>query len=333
LPGKKTQLGKDYLNIEINQQMEDFLMIRLSNGHAFEYMVASGALAFDGKGWPWEKPLLWLGLIKPELFTVVIKSLTRNPRSGNLRWWEPWTCVRLISGGSVNKVGLTNPGIEWWCRNVGPALDFQKFPIVGSIFGEERELVEMAEMLNHFDLVGLEVNVSCPNTGHVMEIAEIVVNSVKAVERASRHPIIVKVSVDQDYLTILRGLVGVAEAVSLNSVPWKTVFTNGEHTPLWRLEKKVGGGGGGVSGKPAQKYNWKAVEALAKQGLIPVIAPSIMEYGDMNRVRKLGAKAVSFGAIHLPDHTVWLKPWTIFTNPRKPTRIVRKEMKCQQTEL
>jgi hypothetical protein len=47
-------------------------------------MVASGALAFDGKGWPWERPLVWLGLIKPELFTVVIKSLTRNPRRGNL---------------------------------------------------------------------------------------------------------------------------------------------------------------------------------------------------------------------------------------------------------
>ena len=103
-------------------------MITLSNGHAFEYMVASGALAFDGKGWPWERLLVWLGLIKPELFTVVIKSLTRNPRPGNLRWWKPWTCVRLIPGGSVNKVGLTNPGIEWWCKKVGPKLDFQKFP-------------------------------------------------------------------------------------------------------------------------------------------------------------------------------------------------------------
>ncbi|HEY4504003.1 MAG TPA: hypothetical protein VJJ28_02755 [Candidatus Paceibacterota bacterium] len=87
-------------------------MITLANGHKFKYMVASGALAFDGKGWPWERPLVWLGLIKPELFTVVIKSLTRTSRVGNLRWWKPWTCVRLIPGGSVNKVGLTNPGIE-----------------------------------------------------------------------------------------------------------------------------------------------------------------------------------------------------------------------------
>lgn len=125
-------------------------MIRLSNGHSFEYMVASGALAFDGKGWPWERPLVALGFIRPELFTVVIKTLTRHPRAGNLRWWRHWDCVRLIDSGSVNKIGLTNPGIEWWCEKVAPTLDFRKVPFIGSIFGEVRELVEMTEMLNRF---------------------------------------------------------------------------------------------------------------------------------------------------------------------------------------
>lgn len=276
-------------------------MIKLSNGHSFEYMIASGALAFDGKGWPWERPLVQLGLVKPELFTIVIKSLTRNLRAGNLRWWKPWTCVRLIRGGSVNKVGLTNPGIEWWCKEVGPRLDLKKFSIAGSIFGEGRDLEESAVMLNRFDLVALEVNSSCPNTGHAMQQVEAIVRDVKLVKRVSRHPIITKVSVDQDYLTIARELVGTAEAVSLNSVPWKTVFNSGEQTPLWRLEKQIGGGGGGVSGKPAQEHNWLAVRRLAADDHLPVIAPSVMEYDDMNWVRtRLGAKAVSFGAIHLP---------------------------------
>jgi len=287
-------------------------VITLSNGHAFEYMVASGALAFDGQGWPWERPLVRLGLIKPELCTVVIKSLTRQPRVGNLKWWKPWTCVRLIPGGSVNKIGLTNPGIEWWCHKIGPRLDFQKFPLAGSIFSDQKELVEMAEMLNRFDLVALEVNVSCPNTGHRLEMTEMVVESVKAVKRFSRHPVIVKVSVDQDYLAIARGLAGIAEAISLNSAPWKTVFTKGERSPLWPLERQVGGGGGGVSGKPAQKHNWRAVEALASQGSLSVIGPSIMEFKDMEHVRNLGAKAVSFGAIHLRT------PW-------RPTTFIERE--------
>ncbi len=284
------------------------------------YVVASGALAFDGKGWPWERPLVWAGLIRPELFAVTIKSLTRHPRTGNLRWWKPWTwlpfspwsCVRFVLGGVVNKVGLTNPGIDWWCREIGPRLDYQGRLIIGSIFGDASELVEMAEMLNRFDLVAIEINVSCPNTGHAMDQVQMVIDSVKAVKRVSRHPIIVKVSVDQDYLAIVRELVGIAEAVSLNSVPWATAFPNGEKTPLAQLEKRVQGGGGGVSGKPAQQHNWAAVKALAKQGLIPVIGPSVMEFEDIKQLCALGAPAISFGAIHLRT------PW-------RPTTFVKRE--------
>jgi dihydroorotate dehydrogenase len=288
-------------------------MITLSNGHAFEYMVASGALAFDGRGWPWERPLVWAGLIEPQLFTTVIKTLTRRPRAGNLRWWRPWSSVRLIPGGAVNKIGLTNPGIDWWCRHVGPKVRIGRQALVGSIFGDLNELVEMAEMLNRYDLVALEVNPSCPNTGHDLQTAETTIASVRAVHEISRFPIIVKVSVDQKYLEIARGLEGTAEAVALNSVPYKTVFPYKLRGPLHRLEAQVGGGGGGVSGRPAQKHNWAAVEALARRGSLPVIGPSVMKYSDLAEIRRLGASAISFGAIHLRT------PWA-------PTSIVRKDM-------
>ncbi len=300
-------------------------MIRLSNGHVINYMTASGSLEFGGKGWFWELPLVWLGLIKPELFTVVIKTLTRKPRQGNLRLWKWWTCIRIIPGGAVNKVGLTNKGIDWWCKEIAPSIDFSYYPIIVSILGNELELIEMARMLDRFNIVGIEVNDSCPNSGDPLSEAESAIRSTKAVKRNSRHPIIYKVSVSQDYLAIAEGLKGIAEAISINSVPWTKAFSSGEVTPLWKLEKKIGGGGGGVSGKPAQNHNWTAVKALAKQGALPVIAPSVMEFEDMGHVRSLGAKAVSFGAIHLADHPVWLKPWTIFTNPCKPTQFVEKE--------
>lgn len=299
-------------------------MIKLSNGHVLEYVIASGALAFDGKGWPWERPLVALGLIKPELFTIVLKSLTRYPRKGNLRWWHPWTCVRLIRGGAVNKVGLTNGGIEWWCAKVAPTIDFKKFSIIGSIFGETSVLVNMAKILNRFDLKGLEVNVSCPNTGHALAQTQMVIGSVEAVKNVSRHPIIVKVSVDQDYLAIAQGLHGVAEAISLNSVAWNIVYPFWQ-SPLRRLERKVGGGGGGVSGRPAQFHNGIAVQKLAQQGALPVIGPGVMDFEYMKSLREFGAAAVSFGTIHLPDYPFWRRPWTLFTNPCKPTRFVEKE--------
>jgi len=177
--------------------------------------------------------------------------------------------------------------------------------------------MESARMLDPFDLVALEVNDSCPNTGHAKKQAEVIIENVKAVKSVSRHPIIIKVSVDQDYLAIAYGLKGVAEAISINSVLWSIVFPNGETSPLWKLEKRVGGGGGGVSGKPAQKHNWKAVEDLAKQGALPVIGPSIMEFSDLDKLRALGAHAFSFGAIHL--RTSW-----------KPTSIVRRDRLCSK---
>jgi dihydroorotate dehydrogenase len=294
-------------------------MITLSNGHEFEYMVASGALAFDGWGWPWEKPLVTMGLIKPQLFTVVIKTLTRNPRKGNLRMWKPWSCIRLWSSDStVNKVGLTNQGIDWWCNKIGPSVDSKKLPLVGSIFGMIEELVYMSHKLNKFDLVGLEVNPSCPNTGHAFETTTTIIDSVKAVKAVSRHPVIVKVSVAQDYCEIVKQLEGSAEAVALNSVPWEILYPPGQtcvRSPLWRLEKKVGGGGGGISGKLAQRYNWLAVNQLRTQvHAMPIIGPSVMEYEDLAKVREAGASAISFGAIHLRT------PW-------KPTSIVKRDKK------
>jgi dihydroorotate dehydrogenase (NAD+) catalytic subunit len=298
-------------------------VIRLSNGHNIEYVVASGALGFDGQGWWWERLLVWLGFIKPELFTVVLKTLTLNPRKGNLCWhkpwtwlpWSPWSCVRFVKGGAVNKVGLTNPGLDDWARNVGPYLDYRKYALVGSIYGTREELVTMAVRLNNFNFVALEVNVSCPNTGHPMDEAQEVIASVKAVEEVSRHPVIVKVSVDQKYFEIAQGLKGIAGAVSLNSVPWKRIFSD-QPSPLARLEKKLGEknpNGGGVSGKPAQTHNWAAITSLRLQHALPVIGPSVMEYGDIEEVRIRGAQAVSFGAIHLRT------PW-------RPTQFVLKEM-------
>jgi len=64
------------------------------------------------------------------LFTTVIKTLTLHPRRGNLRWYNPLGCIRLIPGGTVNAVGLTNPGIDWWCHEIGPFIDSSEEPVL-----------------------------------------------------------------------------------------------------------------------------------------------------------------------------------------------------------
>ncbi len=308
-------------------------MITLSNGHSFQYMVAAGALRYDGKGWPWEWHHRWMGNLKPELFTVVTKTLTYKPVAGNICWlnpltylpFSPWSCVRYLPGGVINKVALTNPGIEWWCCKIGPKANSKKIPLVVSIDGTAEELPIMTPKLDSFDIVGVELNASCPNTGKGIENTEEVVRRAQIVRAYSKHPLIAKISAAQDYIAIARRLRGIVQAISLNSVPYELVFpgdTTYEFNPLRRLIKKLAKGkpiehkvgtGGGVSGKLAQAHNWKAVDEIADLGTMHVIAPSIMEYDDLAKVDFLGAAAYSFGAIHLED-------------PCKATKIVERHM-------
>jgi len=273
-------------------------------------MAASGALAYDGKGWPWEWPLRWIGLLEPQLFTVVTKTLTLEPRKGNLRMRCPWQCIRFIKGGTVNAVGLTNPGIDWWCRVVGPQVNGCKLSLIGSIWtplDKPDELVTMAQKLNDFDLVGLELNASCPNTDEkIAQSTGPVVDACKGVKDASRHPLILKLSVMHDVAALVPQVEQFVEAFSINSVPWNVAFPS-KKSPLARF------GGGGVSGKPAQRFTWPLVQRLKHITAVPVIGPSVWEYGDIVRLRELGADAISFGSMFLRY------PW-------RPTRFVLKDI-------
>ncbi len=280
-------------------------MIQFSNGHRFDYMTASGALGYDGKGWFWEKPLRWVGLFDPKLFTSVTKTLTFYPKKGNLLWYNPSRCIKLLPNGIVNAVGLSNPGIVWWCKHIGPFVETRKIPLVVSIFGEPEELGIMAKMLEKFDIVGLEINVSCPNIKTDHNIAKILACCEK-VRQSSNLPIILKLSPNHDIEQIVRGIENIVEAFSINSVPWNTVFPNSP-SPLKHL-------GGGVSGKIAQPFTWELITKITQLSSIPVIAPSIWEFKDIEKARVLGAKAISFGSIFLRY------PW-------RPTLYARKDKK------
>lgn len=289
-------------------------MIKLSNGHAFEYMAASGALSFNGKGWLWEQPWRWIGLLDPTLFTSVTKTLTLRPKEGNLRWYNPFQCLRLVNGGVVNAVGLSNPGVDWWCKKIGPSVKSTKIPLVASIFGEPEELAEIARILNNFDLVGLEINASCPNTETcILQDTARVIASCKAVKTNSHLPLILKVSVTHDVSLIVKEIENLVEAISINSVPWAIVFPN-RQSPLESL------GGGGVSGKAAQPFTWGLVHKLTKLTVVPIIAPSVWDFDDLGKVRGLGAKAVSFGSVFM------CHPW-------RPTLYIRKERRLRQLRV
>lgn len=275
-------------------------MIRLSNGHEFEYMAASGALGFGGKGWWWEKLLKPFGLFDASLFTAATKTLTSSPIKGN----SPLKSVRFVKSGVVNAVALRNPGFIWWCRDVGTK-------VIVSISGEPQELGLMAAILKRFNLniIGFEINASCSNINCGVKNTEKVIASCHQLKEVTSLPVILKLSIIHDIEIIIKETEDMVGAFSINSVPWHIVFPK-KKSPLSRF------GGGAVSGKVAQPHTWGLAQKLVSLTDIPVVFPSIWNYGDIEKARRLGAKAISFGSVFLRY------PW-------RPTLFVRKDQKCK----
>ena|SRR5680860_421841 len=280
-------------------------------------MAASGALGFDGKGYPWEQPLRFIGFMDQSLFTVVSKTITYHKKTGNLRMHNPltWGCIHPMKGGSLNSIGLTNPGFRWYLENIARKADSQKIPLVPSIMSEKtEELIEMARKLNRFDIVAIEKNDSCPNiVGGCSTDFNKIIEDCKAIKEACDLPLILKISVKHDIKKFIPELEGIVEAISINSVPWSIAFPKIK-SPLAHL------GGGGVSGKIAQEFTWKLVKDLKKITSIPVIGPSVWKFGDIEALRNIGADAISFGSIHIA------RPWAATKFVRRDIRI-RKQNK------
>lgn len=286
-------------------------MIALKSGYQFEYMIASGGLALDGLGWGWERPLVRVGVIDPSLFTVVIKTLSYHPIAGNARWYNPFRCVRplfdrqLSLVGTVNAVGLFNPGYLRWREKVAPRIDFSWQRLVASVtpYGAtSEEFAEMVSNLGQLGFVAIEVNTSCPNISG--QTAMEIIYSVRVAREATEKPLIVKVSAAQDVSMIITAVEGMVDAVSINSVPWKLVFPE-RRSPLAHF------GGGAVSGQPAQERNWNLLRWIKTISDLPVIGPDVWDFSDIARLGELGADAWSFGALQL------CFPW-------KPTIYVKK---------
>jgi dihydroorotate dehydrogenase len=312
--------------------------IMLSNGHRLRWMAASGALKFDGKGWMHEKVLYWLLLIlsfglyrmiDTRNITVAAKTVTLNPIVGNYRWWNPFRCIRPIFKGwrcigFVNKVGLTNMGLWKWRKDIGNKRR-PNLALIASVYGSKADIIASIQEINQCpDIVAVEVNLSCPNMGKdTAKDVEHSVDILLSAQRVSTRPTLGKLAADMPYLAIARALTKAAreagkpliEAISFNTVPWN-VINPGKRSPLHGLDKRLqreaealgkpfSTNGGGVSGIPAQSFNWPAMQALIQcpDNDIPVIGGSMWSYDDVGRLIAMGCKAISFGSIHIA------KPW------------------------
>lgn len=278
-------------------------MIALSNGHKFEYACASGALGYIGDskylGYWWEKPLHFLGVIDPKNLLLITKTFTLSPRVGNLKMWCPWRCVRLLPNDNVvNSVGLTNPGLDWWVNNCYRNCIKRGYKVVVSISPES--ISDARIMSGALDslcpkIVGIEVNVSCPNTENKLDDVDRACRLVRAVSCYTSHPVFVKLGWQMPYFDICEELDdGSVEVFDLiNTVPFSIVYP-GQISPLAKYNLE-----GGVSGPAIRKYAREALETVKRKGIrTPILSGGGID-ADEIETRRGTADAFAFGTLFL----------------------------------
>ncbi len=130
-----------------------------------------------------------------KLGAVVTKGISLRPRPGN-------ETPRIVETpcGMLNSIGLQNPGVESFLKELYPQIEKIDTHFIANVFGEsEEEYVEVCLALESaHKIVAYELNVSCPNVkkggivfGHDPKVLGSLVERIKA---KIRKPLLVKLS-------------------------------------------------------------------------------------------------------------------------------------------
>ncbi|MEX2550974.1 MAG: dihydroorotate dehydrogenase [Nitriliruptoraceae bacterium] len=146
-----------------------------------------------------------------DIGAIVVKSITPEPRDG-----LPTPRMAETPAGMLNAIGLQNPGIEAWIARDLPWLADRGARVVASIAGRSvddfRQVARQLTAAAGDTIVGLEVNLSCPNVedrGLVFacsapDSAEVI----RAVRREANVPVMAKLTSDvTDIVAIARAVV------------------------------------------------------------------------------------------------------------------------------
>src|SRR4051794_25339574 len=125
---------------------------------------------------------------------VIPKTVTFRPRAGN-----PTPRTVETASGMLNAIGLDNDGITHFVAHHLPYLRTVGTAVIANIAGEdEDQFVTMAEMLGAAaGLAAIELNVSCPNVSHGLDLGiepQTVGRLVRRVRAACSLPIIAKLT-------------------------------------------------------------------------------------------------------------------------------------------
>jgi len=262
-------------------------------------MTASGTFGF-GAEWADFFDLSRLG-------AIMVKAVTVKPRQGN-----PMPRMVETAAGTLNSIGLQNPGVDAFLAEKLPYLRRFDCPVIVNIAADRLEdFVTLAERLNEApDIAALEVNISCPNQAcGGIEFGvdpELTRQCVAAVKARSRHPVIAKLSPNVTDITVIARAAedGGADILSLVNTFVGTAIDAKRRT--FRIANRIGGLSGPCI-KPLALYMvWRVARAVG----LPVIGMGgISNATDAVEFLLAGASAVATGTIN-------------FVNPLAPIEII-----------
>lgn len=223
---------------------------------------------------------------------VVSKSIGLEPREG----YKNPTVVETECG-YVNAIGLSNPGVDEFLRELSSS-DIGDLPLVASIFGGAAEDFErLATRMEGCGAKALELNLSCPHVKGVgVEIAHdpnAVYEIVRAVKGVSSLPVFAKLS------PLVTALVDVAKAAeragadaitAVNTAPAMVIDVDSGR-PV--LSNRVGG----LSGPALKPIAVRCVYEVSRSVAVPVIGcGGIVTWRDTVEFLLAGARAVQIGS-------------------------------------
>ena len=223
----------------------------------------------------------------------VTKGLSLKPRPGNL---PPRICE--TEGGMLNSIGLSNPGLDFFLKEIIPNLTTFPCHVLVNLYGETiDEFVQLAEALDSQPgIAGLEINVSCPNVkaGGVLfgKDPQTVEQITRAVRNKTRLPLWIKLSPN------VADPVPMAQAAEQGGADTVCLINTlqGMAIDPYTRRCKLGNGFGGLSGPAIKPIGLFMVHQVSRAVNLPVVGlGGIISGTDVVEYLLAGATAVQVG--------------------------------------
>lgn len=246
-------------------------------------MLASGFLDETGGS--------LLRVFKAGAGAVVTKSIGPEPREG-----YPNPTIVELDTGLLNAVGLPNPGIEEFAKEVRHAIH-SKAVVIGSVYGKDAaQYARVAAKMAEAGVVAIELNLSCPHAkGLGTEIAqseEAVHEFTKAVKDAVDLPVFPKLSPNVSDIASFAAAAEKAGADAIVAINTVKAMAIAPELKMPILANRYGG----LSGPAIRPIGVRAVYDIYEKVDIPVIGVGGVDSGRAAlEYIMAGAKAVQVG--------------------------------------